>query len=113
RSPAATLGEHVEVLEFAVGGERYAIETCYAAEVMALAQCVQLPNVPAHVLGVIHLHGRMVSVMDLRVLFGMPIGDLPERNYLVVLRSEAMEFGILAHRIEGIVTLEWSSLVRE
>ncbi len=65
----AAEGEHIEVLEFILAHERYAIETAWVQEVYPLRQLTPLPGTPAFVLGVVNVRGKIISVMDLRVFF--------------------------------------------
>ncbi|HLD68984.1 MAG TPA: chemotaxis protein CheW [Pseudomonas sp.] len=100
----------LEVLSFDLGQERYAIETCHVAEVLPLSHFTPLPNTPPYVLGIVNVRGRVVSVLDLRVLFELPISGLSDKNFLVVLQSPEMEFGLLIDRVQGIQPLERDTL---
>jgi purine-binding chemotaxis protein CheW len=62
------------------------------------------------VLGIVNVRGHIVSVLDLRVFFELPIEGLSDKNYLVVLRNQDMEFGLLADRIRGIEQIPRDSL---
>jgi purine-binding chemotaxis protein CheW len=95
-------GNLLEVLCFSLGEERYAVESGYVATVLPLPQFTPLPGTPPYVLGIVSVRGHIVSVLDLRVFFELPIEGLSDRNYLVVLRNQEMEFGLLADRIRGI-----------
>jgi purine-binding chemotaxis protein CheW len=44
------------------------------------------------------------------VFFELPIEGLSDKNYLVVLRNQDMEFGLLADRIRGIKQIPRDSL---
>lgn len=95
-----------EVLGFSLGEESYGIAPHYVVEVAPLRQFTPLPGTPPFVLGIVNLRGRIVSVLDLRVLFEIPRRGLSERNHLVLLQHGGMEFGMLADRILG---MQWVS----
>lgn len=95
----------VEVLGFSLGDELYAVESRYVASVLPLPRFTPLPGTPPFVLGIVSVRGHVVSVLDLRVFFELPIEGLSDRNYLVVLSNQEMEFGLLADRICGIEQL--------
>ena len=92
----------LEVLTFSISGELYAIESQHVAEVLPLTQYTALPGVPPYVLGIVNVRGHIVSLLDLRVLFDLPIGGLSDKNFMAVLRSKEMEFGLLIDRVQGI-----------
>ena len=97
--PAETL---LEVLEFRLGHERYAVETCYVQEVFPLMDMTPLPCTPAFVLGIVNLRGRIVAVLELRQLFSLPEPNLPEKQRIILVRVGDLEFGLLADRIVGV-----------
>jgi purine-binding chemotaxis protein CheW len=95
-------GEAIDVLEFRLAGETYAIEPHHVREVLPLATLVALPGVPDVVRGVANVRGEIISVIDLRRLFGLPEHGLGEIDYAVVLQSPSMAFAILADAIDGL-----------
>lgn len=106
----AELGEQLEVLSFSLSDERYAIGSEHVAQVLPLNQYTPLPNTPAHVLGIVNVRGRIVSVLDLRVLFELPHGSLSDRSFLLILHSQDMEFGLLIDRVLGVARISCASL---
>lgn len=102
--------DEFEVLRFGISGELYAIASEYVALVMPLSQYTPLPNTPAYVLGIVNVRGRIVSVLDLRVLFELPVDSLSERNFLLILQSSEMEFGVLIDRVLGIAQIRRDAL---
>ncbi|CAK0744068.1 CheW-like domain-containing protein [Gammaproteobacteria bacterium] len=104
------LGEKLEVLEFQLSGESYAIESKYVYEVCKLKDLTFLPNTPSFIAGVINLRGRVLAIVDIRKLFEFPSKGLTELNQVIVLSERGNEFGILADSILGVRSLSFSSL---
>ncbi|MEH6437677.1 chemotaxis protein CheW, partial [Massilia sp. DD77] len=102
QSEAGEPGDALEVLGFEVAGERYAIETRWVAQALALPPLTQLPGVPAHVAGIAAFRGRVVAALDLRLLLQVPLARLTEPSALVVLQGAGMEFGLLADTVLGV-----------
>lgn len=99
--PAEGPQDTFEVIEFMLAYERYAVESAHVREVYPLKELTPLPCTPAHVLGIINLRGQILSVIDVKRFFDLPQKGLSDLNKVIVLRSDAMEFGILADRIIG------------
>lgn len=97
-----TLAQSIEVVEFLLAHERYAVESAYVREVYPLENLTPLPCTPAFVLGIVNLRGEIVSVIDLRKFFDLPQTGLPDLNKVIVLESGNMVFGILADVILGV-----------
>jgi purine-binding chemotaxis protein CheW len=103
----------LEVLAFSLSGETYAVESEHVSLVMPLSQYTPLPGTPPYVLGIVNVRGRIVSVLDLRVLFELPIGGLSDKNFLAILHGPDMEFGLLIDRVLGIRRIHRDSLQKE
>ena len=97
--------EGIEVLEFLLSGERYAIDMQYIREVALLKEITFIPGVPPFILGIISLHGSVLSIVDLRTVLGMPPKGLTDYNRIIVLSGGTMTFGILADAIVRTMTI--------
>ena len=97
--------EQIEVLEFLLAGETYAIELSFIRETLPLLEFTPLFCTPAFVLGITNVRGRIVSIVDLRRFFDFPAGGLSDLNRLIIVRDGSMEFGILADSIIGMRSL--------
>jgi purine-binding chemotaxis protein CheW len=91
-----------EVLEFLLAYERYAIETRYVREVSPLKDLTPVPCTPTFVLGVINVRGQILSVIDIKRFFDLPDKGLTDLNKVIVVKSDAMEIGLLADVIVGV-----------
>ena len=89
----------LEIVEFLLANEHYAIESSCIGEVYPLKEFTPLPGTPAYVLGLVNLRGKILSVIDLRKFFDLADKGLSDLNKIIVLRDEVMEFGILADAV--------------
>lgn len=97
-----TAAEHLEVVEFFLAHERYAVESRHVREVHPLENLTPLPCTPAFVLGIVNIHGEILSVINIKKFFDLPEKGLTDLNKVIILRSENMLFGILADAIAGV-----------
>jgi purine-binding chemotaxis protein CheW len=97
-----TPADSVQVVEFALAHERYAVETSFVREVYPLENLTPLPCTPDFVLGVVNLRGEIVSVIDVRKFFDLPQTGLPDLNKIIVLESGDMAFAVVADAILGV-----------
>lgn len=102
--------ERIEIVEFLLANERYAIESVYIGEVYPLKDLTPLPCTPPFVLGVVNMRGRILSVLDIREFFDLPGKGLSDLNKVIVLHDGTMEFGILADAIAGTRSLPMADL---
>lgn len=95
-------GEHIEVLEFVLAQEHYAVESCHVRDVYPLEQLTPIPCTPPFVLGIVNLRGEILSIVDIKKFFDLPEKGLTDLNKVIVLDANAMRFGILADSIVGV-----------
>lgn len=103
-------GERIEIVEFLLAHERYGVESSYVREVWPLRDLTPLPCTPSFVLGIVNVRGQILSVVDLKKLFGLPDRGLGDLNKVLILKSDSMEFGILADSILGVRFVATASL---
>jgi purine-binding chemotaxis protein CheW len=94
--------QYLEIVEFLLAQEKYGIETRYIREVYPLKELTPLPSTPPFVLGVVNARGRIVPVVDIKTMFGLPDRGLTDLNKLIIVRANGMELGLLADTIVGV-----------
>ena len=98
-------GDLIELVEFALGGEHYALELALVREVCALKDFTPVPCTPDFVVGVINLRGEIHTIIDLRRFFDLPESGITELNKVLVVEGEGLRLGILADAIHGVCTV--------
>ena len=81
RSSAAANGKY---LTFVLGREEYGLPVLKVREIIKVMDITHVPQVAAHVLGVINLRGRVIPVIDLRRKFGFDAQEHTERTCIIV-----------------------------
>ncbi|MBF0462647.1 MAG: purine-binding chemotaxis protein CheW [Magnetococcales bacterium] len=74
----------------------------YIHEIFPLKELTELPGVPAFILGIVNMRGKIISVVDMRQFFDLASKGFSDLSRVIVLRSPEMEYGILADDIRGI-----------
>lgn len=97
--------DFLEVTEFRLASETYAIESAFVREVYSLKEFTPLPGTPAYVLGIANVRGQILSVVDLKKFLNLPDKGLGELNKVIIIRDGRMEFGILADAILGTYSI--------
>lgn len=97
-------------LTFRIGDEAYGVDVLVVQEIIRSTAITVVPQLPAHLRGVINLRGRIVPVVDLRRRFGLAPSPENARACIVVvqLRSAArglVPIGFLVDVVEEVLTL--------
>ena len=112
REPQSKQGgeESIDVVEFLLAYESYAIESSCVREVYPLKDLTPLPGTPPFVLGVSSVRGQILSVIDLKKFFDLPEKGLTDLNKVIIVRADFMEFGILADAVLGVRSIPLQEL---
>lgn len=95
-------GDAMEVVVFRLADEQYAIESVRVREVYPIKELTPIPCTPPFVLGIINVRGQILTVIDLRRFFELPIKGLTDLNKVIILEHEGSELGVLADAILGV-----------
>ncbi|MBI4662180.1 MAG: purine-binding chemotaxis protein CheW [Verrucomicrobia bacterium] len=103
-------GPSIEIVEFGLAGERYALETACVREVYPLNDLTPLPGTPPFVAGIIHARGRIVAVIDLKKFFDLPEEGITDSHRVVIVGRDDTEIGVLADFVAGVRSVPLSAL---
>ncbi|MCZ7402808.1 MAG: chemotaxis protein CheW [Candidatus Methanoperedens sp.] len=93
--------EYIEVVEFQLAHEKYAIQSNYIREVYPLKELTPVPCTPQFVAGIINVRGKILSVIDIKKFFELPGKGITDLNKVIIIHNGLMEFGILADAVLG------------
>ena len=94
------------VIVFAIGSARYAVELRWVREVVTLGFVTAVPTAPPALGGLCNLHGTILPVLDVAALLGMPAGP-PARqgDGALVIEAEAMLCGLRVDQVDHVASL--------
>ncbi|GAB1420610.1 hypothetical protein MASR2M15_07180 [Anaerolineales bacterium] len=87
-----------------LGNERYGIDVMVVQQVRAIGNISPVPGTPDFYLGVTNIRGKILSVLDLKRFLGMAAEEQTGKELLVI-RTQALELGIIADEIEDVISL--------
>jgi purine-binding chemotaxis protein CheW len=108
--PPAVTDASLELLEFRLAQECYALETRHVREVYPLKNLTPLPCTPPFVLGIVNVRGRIVPVLDVKKFFDLPEKGLTDLHRIILVGGNDLELGLLADVIVGVRSIPVESL---
>lgn len=98
------------VIVFAIGAARYAVELRWVREVVTLGFVTAVPTAPPAIGGVCNLHGTILPVLDLPALLELPPGPPPRQgDGALVIEAEGMICGLRVDQVDHVASLYESS----
>jgi purine-binding chemotaxis protein CheW len=109
RTDAGTAPGGGKFLTFTIGREEYGLPVLKVREIIKVMDITHVPQVAAHVLGVINLRGKVIPVIDLRRKFGFDAQAPTERTCIIVtevaLSSSIVMMGIVVDAVSEVVNV--------
>ena len=93
-----------KMVTFSLGGKDYGIDIMKVKEISKASKFTYVPNSIPFVKGVYNLRGDIISVIDLRLMFNLPVPDnhgAPEN--MIILRLEDNTLGVIVDTIDKVV----------
>ena len=89
----AGVPDELQLVSFELDGQEYALPIESVQEIVQVPETINtIPNSDGHVLGVMNLRNRLLPLVSLRSMFGLPPTAVGEQSRIVV----------VAHRIGGV-----------
>ena len=99
----------LEVIQFRIGRELYAIETRFVEEVIRISDITAIPDSAEILLGVMNLRGEILAVMDIGLLLHSAIED-HDRSSIMVLGEHRTEFGVTVDAVTEVTSIRVSDV---
>jgi purine-binding chemotaxis protein CheW len=96
------VGETATVVVFALGEEVYGIDALHVLNIYPLEEITPVPCAPDFVAGVVNLHGRIFSVIDLRRFMGMGPTPTGAGSHILAVSAAGLEIGLLASDVQSV-----------
>jgi purine-binding chemotaxis protein CheW len=89
-------------LVFCLQNENYAIPLLSVREVIAMPEVTPVPQSPAHFVGIMNLHGQIISILDLRQKFGLKPQFNPETS-VIILDLDGSSLGVVVDSVNSVI----------
>lgn len=99
-----------QLVTFSLGTEEFGVDIMKVQEIIRIPAITRVPKAPSHVEGVINLRGNVIPVVNLRVRFGMPVGEETEHSRIVVLQVGGKVFGVRVDGVTEVLRLDSESI---
>jgi len=97
-------------LTFTMANEEYGIGILKVKEIIGMMPITTVPQTPEFVKGVINLRGKVIPVVDLRLMFGMVSIDYTERTCIIVVEIEEQSgtvmIGIVVDAVSEVLNIK-------
>jgi len=109
---AAATSDEMQLVSFEVAGQEYALSIENVQEIVQVPEHInRVPKTDAHVLGVVTLRNRLLPLVSLREMFGLPAVPLDDRNKIVVVPlPDQTSVGIVMDTVKEVLRVNRNML---
>jgi len=104
----------LQVVEFLLGNERYAIDLFDVKEVVEYTTVTKLPNSASYMKGIIDLRGEITTIIDLKERLHISGGStIPEENTRIIVLDEKItnaKTGIMVDDVLSVSTFDMTDI---
>jgi purine-binding chemotaxis protein CheW len=103
--PVTEDSDELQLVSFEVAEQEYALPIEHVQEIVQVPERInRVPKTEPHVLGVITLRNRLLPLVSLREMFGLPSAPLDERNKIVVVSlPDQTSVGIVMDMVKEVL----------
>lgn len=97
-------------INFRLGREWYGIEISKVKDVAAVSGVTSFPCASPHISGIVNFKGNILSITDLKQLFGLAPSPLTKDSRILVIASGEFETGIIVDEVSKVVEVELNNI---
>ena len=102
--------ETLQLIIFRLSQEWYGVDIAKVREVLKVSKITYLPSTPEYIAGIVNLRGNILSVMDLKTLFGLPHNEPTEKARIIAIESGILETGFLVDEVVESIEVPLSKI---
>lgn len=96
----------LQVIGFQIGEECFAIPILDIQEIIKPVPYTHIPFVPEYILGVFHLRGNILPLIDLRQKLGLKHKKIDEETCILVIHHQDQKLGIMIEKLTESILLD-------
>lgn len=100
----------ISFINFRLGKEWYGVEISKVKDVAKVCEIIELPGAPAYISGIVNLRGNILSITDLKKLFGLAPSPFTKDSRILVVYAGEFETGIIADEVSKVSEVELSNI---
>jgi purine-binding chemotaxis protein CheW len=103
--PAAYEGDAGQLVTVFVGGQMFGLPILKVRDVFVVNELTPVPLAPASVSGLFNLRGRVLTILNMRALLGLPPHDVAGDAMAIGIEWRGEAFGLLVDRLSEVMSL--------
>ena len=103
--------EKLKLIIFQLDNQQFALPITVVEKVIEIVDIRLLPNSPKYIFGIINMHGEIISVINLRSLFGLKEKEIELSDQLLIVTTSVFKHAIWVDATDKIIEIDKSKIV--
>lgn len=95
----------LQLVTFTLGGEEYAVDILKVQEINRMKEITRFPNAPYYVEGVINLRGKVIPIVSLRKMFGLPEEEDRSQQKIMIMDIQGVTIGLIVDTVSEVLRI--------
>ncbi|MGL4240555.1 MAG: chemotaxis protein CheW [Beijerinckiaceae bacterium] len=98
-------GEASQLVTVFIGGQMFGLPILKVRDVFVMHELTPVPLAPPSVAGLFNLRGRVLTILDMRALLGLPPRETAGEAVAIGIEWHGEAFGLLVDRVSEVMSL--------
>lgn len=103
-------GDFMKLVTFKLDRDRYGVAIDMVREIQRAEGVTTVPTAPDFVVGVMNLRGSILSIVDIRIFFGLPPVTIGPAARILLVESDELRVGLLVEHVNEIAQINTADI---
>ncbi len=99
-----------QLVVFSINAEEFGVEIKNVQEIIRMTKITEIPRAPSYVKGIINLRGRIIVVISLNVIMGMPGREHNADTRIIVADVDGTIMGFIVDSVSEVIRISQSNI---
>ncbi len=104
------IDREIQLVVFKIDTEEFGVEIKAVQEIIRMVNITEIPRAPHYVKGIINLRGRIIVVISLNAIMGMPDREHDATTRIIVADIEGNVMGFIVDSVSEVIRLPSKSI---
>lgn len=100
----------MQLVSFRLAQEEYGIEITQVQEIILMGEITRVPQTADYIKGLINLRSTVIPIVDLRLRFGLALGDMTDETRIMVVNVAGKTIGIIVDGVSEVLRVSQSQI---
>ncbi|MHB1948045.1 MAG: chemotaxis protein CheW [Gammaproteobacteria bacterium] len=96
----------IQLIVFRAGNEEFGVKIEEVREIIKLVNVTPIPESPDFIKGIINVRGEIVTAIDIRSRFSLPMTEEIESKHIVVIKKDENLFGLIVDEVIEVLRIQ-------